>query len=240
MTATQAPDPANCNFSDSMLSSALMRTLALVLLGMLLLANIATTAAQDEASVRAAALAALKTENLLLRRQAYEALGSVGLAHDLPVLYAALYDPDEPIRAIAQTSIWKVWGRSGDPVADRLYEVGVSQMEKGLLRPAVRTFSNLIESRPDFAEAWNKRATVYFLLEEDDLSIADCEEVLKRNPHHFGALSGYGQLMLRKGELDRALGYFERALAVNPNMEGVRSNIELLRRVLREREKRFI
>ena len=107
MTATQAPDPANCNFSDSMLSSALMRTLALVLLGMLLLANIATTAAQDEASVRAAALAALKTENLLLRRQAYEALGSVGLAHDLPVLYAALYDPDEPIRAIAQTSIWK-------------------------------------------------------------------------------------------------------------------------------------
>jgi tetratricopeptide (TPR) repeat protein len=81
---------------------------------------------------------------------------------------------------------------------------------------------------------------VLFLLEEDDRSIADCDEVLKRNPNHFGALSGYGQLMLRKRELDRALDYFQRALAINPNMEGVRSSVDALQRMRSENKKKYI
>ncbi len=215
-----------------------MKSLVPAILAALLIAGSAP--AQDLQVLRAAALAALKSDEVALRRQAYEALGEAGLTEDLPVLYAALYDPDAPVREIAQSAIWKVWGRSGDPDADQRYRVGLQQMERGLLRPAVRTFSSLIESHPDFTEAWNKRATVYFLLEEDDLSIADCEEVLKRNPHHFGALSGFGQLMLRKREPERALDYFERALTINPNMEGVRANIELLKRLLPDRGKRLI
>jgi tetratricopeptide (TPR) repeat protein len=215
-----------------------MKSLVPAILAALLIAGSAP--AQDLQSLRAAALAALKSDEVALRRQAYEALGEAGLAEDLPVLYAALYDPDAPVREIAQAAIWKVWGRPGDPDADQRYRVGLQQMERGLLRAAVRTFSSLIESHPDFTEAWNKRATVYFLLEEDDLSIADCEEVLKRNPYHFGALSGYGQLMLRKSDPERALNYFERALTVNPNMGGVRANIEALRQLMQERRKRLI
>ncbi|MGH8631885.1 MAG: tetratricopeptide repeat protein, partial [Burkholderiales bacterium] len=206
----------------------------------LLRSGIAAAQAQDSASLRVQALAVLKSDDVTLRRQAYEALGEAGLPEDLPILYAALYDADPATREIAQVAIWKVWGRSGDPTADKVYQVGVSQVERGLLRSAVRTFSALIESRPEFTEAWNKRATVYYLLEENDLSIADCEEVLKRNPHHFGALSGFGQLMLRKDEPERALDYFERALTINPNMEGVRANIELLKRLLPDRGKRLI
>lgn len=216
-----------------------MKDLLLAMLTVISLSGVVAVAQGPESS-RAQALAGLKSDNVALKRQAYEALGEVGLPEDLPALYAALYDADPGIREIAQASIWKVWGRSGDATVDKAYQVGVTQMERGLLRSAVRTFTNLIESRPDFTEAWNKRATVYYLLEEDDLSIADCEEVLKRNPHHFGALSGFGQLMLRKGEPERALEYFERALTINPNMEGVRASIELLKRLLLDRGKRLI
>lgn len=216
-----------------------MKDLLLAMLTVISLSGVAAVAQGPESS-RAQALAGLKSDNVALKRQAYEALGEVGLPEDLPALYAALYDADPGIREIAQASIWKVWGRSGDATVDKAYQVGVTQMERGLLRSAVRTFTNLIESRPDFTEAWNKRATVYYLLEENDLSIADCEEVLKRNPHHFGALSGFGQLMLRKGEPERALEYFERALTINPNMEGVRASIDLLKRLLLDRGKRLI
>jgi tetratricopeptide (TPR) repeat protein len=196
--------------------------------------------AQDVQTVREQALAAAGSQDEQERRQAYSKLADVGLAGDLPMLYSALHDNDLTIRKIAEGAIWQVWGRSGDPEADRLYQVGVTQLQQGLLRSALRTFTQLIEKRPSFTEAWNKRATVHFLLENDDQSIADCDEVLKRNPHHFGALSGYGQLMLRKRELERALDYFQRALAVNPNMEGVRASVEALQRLLADRRKRYI
>lgn len=206
----------------------------------LLLSAMTPAQGEDVQAIRDQALADLRSESATERRQAYATLADVGTAGDLPVLYSALHDNDLTVRRIAEAAIWQVWGRSGDPEADRLYQVGVSQLQQGLLRSAERTFSQLIEMRPSFTEAWNKRATVLFLLEEDDRSIADCDEVLKRNPNHFGALSGYGQLMLRKRELDRALDYFQRALAINPNMEGVRSSVDTLQRMLSEKKKRYI
>jgi tetratricopeptide (TPR) repeat protein len=121
-----------------------------------------------------------------------------------------------------------------------VFERGLAQMQGGELPDAVETFSRVIGMNPDFAEGWNKRATVYFLLGEDDLSLKDCAEVLKRNPQHFGVLSGYGQIYLRKGDLERALDYFRRALTINPNMEGVRNSIELIEKVMVERRRKFI
>jgi tetratricopeptide (TPR) repeat protein len=75
---------------------------------------------------------------------------------------------------------------------------------------------------------------------EYDKSLADCDEVMKRNPHHFGALSGYGMIYLRRDQPARALEYFERALAVNPNMDGVSNTVDLLRALLREQRKNAI
>jgi len=86
----------------------------------------------------------------------------------------------------------------------------------------------VIELKPEFAEGWNKRATVYFLAGQYQRSLADCDQVIRRNPAHFGALSGYGQIYLHLGQPDKALEYFRRALAVNPNLDGVRSTIEAL------------
>lgn len=169
-----------------------------------------------------------------VRRGAYIALGGLGTREDLPLLYSALYDEDPLVRKLAEDSVWKVWSRSGNALHDQMLQRGIQQMQAGQYAGAVRSFSALIRLAPDFAEAWNKRATVYFIVGEDDRSIADVEQVLVREPYHFGALSGYGQLMLRKREYRRALGYFERALTINPNMRDVSKNIDSIRRALGE------
>jgi tetratricopeptide (TPR) repeat protein len=197
-------------------------------------------AQEPEDALRQRALADLQQKDAQTRAGACAVLAERGTPADLPLLMAALYDPDARVRQTAEGAIWQVWGRSGDQATDRVFERGLAQMQSRELPAAVKTFSQVIGMKPDFAEGWNKRATVYFLLGENDLSLKDCAEVLKRNPQHFGVLSGYGQIYVRKGDLERALDYFRRALAINPNMEGVRGSIELIEKVLVERRRKFI
>jgi tetratricopeptide (TPR) repeat protein len=102
---------------------------------------------------------------------------------------------------------------------------------------AVETFSEIIRRKPEFAEGWNKRATVYYLLGEYQKSLADCDDVMKRNPYHFGALSGYGMIYMQLDQPAIALEYFERALRVNPNLESTRQTIEILKTLLIQRRK---
>ena len=212
---------------------------AVIWLAALLVAGQAL-AQEPEGMSRQRALADLQQKDAQTRAGACAVLAELGTPADLPVLMAALYDRDSMVRQAAEGAIWQVWGRSGDQATDRQFERGLAQMQGGDLLAAVETFSRVIGMNRDFAEGWNKRATAYFLLGEDDLSLNDCAEVLKRNPQHFGVLSGYGQIYLRKGDLERALDYFRRALTVNPNMEGVRSSIGLIEKVLVERRRKFI
>ena len=79
----------------------------------------------------------------------------------------------------------------------------------------------IIDIRPDYIEAWNRRATVYYLKKDFDRSIADIEEVLKREPRHFGALSGLGMIFQELGDDKHALDAFRRALAVHPHLERI-------------------
>jgi len=182
-------------------------------------------------------LAEIKSPDVETRRRAAAWLGELGIAGDAPVLLRALSDSDRVVRVLAEHSVWELWSRSGDADADSLLQVGIEQMNHGEEPAAVQTFSRIIERKPDFAEAWNKRATAYFLLGENEKSLRDCDEVIKRNPDHFGALAGYGQIYLRLDQPERALSYFRRALRVNPNMEGVRQAIRTIEQLLRERRK---
>ncbi|HSE92223.1 MAG TPA: tetratricopeptide repeat protein [Methylomirabilota bacterium] len=159
---------------------------------------------------------------------------------EVPALVEALHDRDVLVRALAERALWEVWSRSGDGEADRLLAIGIEQMSARRGEAAVETFSRVIELRPDFAEGWNKCATVYYLLGEYEKSLADCDEVVKRNPYHFGALSGYGMIWLKLDEPEKALAWFERALDVNPNLESVEEAVQTLRRLLRERRKQGI
>ena len=150
------------------------------------------------------------------RLAAVERLGEVGAMADAPRLVARLADDDADIRAAATASMWQIWGRSGDAAIDTLYRRGLAEMQAGRLEDALLTYSEIIRRKPAFAEGWNKRATVHYLLGRFGESLKDCDEVLKRNPIHFGALSGYAQIHIALGDPERALAYYQRALAINP------------------------
>jgi tetratricopeptide (TPR) repeat protein len=197
-----------------------------IVLGIALVLVYVTTA---WAGAREDALRALDATDAGARRQAVRTLAATGEMGDVPRLVKALRDSDHGVRVLAEAALWEVWSRSGDAEIDRLFAAGVQQMSEGNWDEAVATFSRIIARKPDFAEGWNKRATVYYLKGEYEKSLADCHEVMKRNPYHYGALSGYGMIYGQLGEPQRALESYEQALGVNPNLEGVRNAVELLR-----------
>ena len=182
----------------------------------------------------------LSDTDVQVRRQAVSRLGEIGAMTDTKALRQALRDADADTREHAEQAMWRIWERSGNQQVDRLYQSGVEQMKSGELRKAIATFTRIVELKPDFAEGWNKRATLYFLTGEYRKSLADCAEVIKRNPYHFGALAGYGQIYLRLEDYDRALDYFQRALEVNPNMGGVKRSVLLLEQLIEQRRRKMI
>lgn len=209
---------------------------------MLLLA-VALTAAAAPAfpqgpQTREQALAALKHADAATRAEAVVWLANRGAMSDAPLLHERLRDESPFVRAYAERGLWLLWARSGDAAIDQLMARGTEEMQSGQHAKAVATFTSVIEAKPDFAEAWNRRATVHYLAGDFERSIADCGEVLKRNPLHFGALSGMGQIFFQLQDYDQALAWYRRALEVNPNMTGVELNIKGIEELLRDKRGR--
>jgi tetratricopeptide (TPR) repeat protein len=124
-------------------------------------------------------------------------------------------DQDEGDVIVAD--IWKVWLQSGSADMDGRMEQVIKLMAHGLLQHALEALDQIVAAAPQWAEGWNKRATVLFLMGEYDRSLADIERVLALEPRHFGALAGIGMIRTQKGELREALAAYRRALAVNPS-----------------------
>jgi tetratricopeptide (TPR) repeat protein len=177
---------------------------------------------------RSEALAALESRDAATRAAGVVWLARHGAEADATSLYARLRDESTVVRSYAEQALWLLWSRSGDEAVDRLMERGIEEMQAGRQREAIATFSEVIRRRPAFAEAWNKRATALYLAAEFERSLADCAEVLKRNPRHFGALSGAGLNHLELGEPAQALEWFRRALEVNPNMSAIEAEVRRL------------
>ena len=189
---------------------------------------------------REAALTAVEKGKAESRAVAAERLGTVGTMDDVKVLLNVLRDENEGLRALAEQSIWRIWARSGDASIDRLYERGIREMNEGSHIRAISTFTEIIKLKPDFAEGWNKRATLYFMTEQYDKSLEDCDEVMKRNPYHFGALAGYGHIHLEFNLPEQAIEYFKRALAINPNMSSIAKLIIRLQELKQERRDKSV
>ena len=194
--------------------------------------------AADPIQTRAQALRAIEQVSAQERFAGVVRLAELGTMADADRLVARLRDDSDEVRFVAAAAMWQIWGRSGDPAIEVLYQRGVQQMEAAQLPQALATFSDIIRRKPAFAEGWNKRATLYYLMGNFELSLKDCDEVIKRNPNHFGALSGYGQIYLNLGELEKALAYFERALAVNPNLPGAGATVRQLQQQLQEKQRK--
>lgn len=128
--------------------------------------------------------------------------------------------------------IWQIWIEHDDASIQNQMLRGIEQTNAGDLQGALATYDRLVAAAPDFAEAWNKRATIHWLLGNHEASEADIVKTLQLEPFHFGALSGRGLVLLSQGRFAEARSAFSRALEVHPNMPSVRANLEEITRYL--------
>ena len=148
-------------------------------------------------------------------------------------LFKELQDaPDEVAARQIEQRIWALWIAHGDSEVDALMELGVGQIAHRNYSSALEIFEQMVGLAPDFAEAWNKRATVHWLLGNNQDSLADIDKTLALEPRHFGALSGRGLVYINLEEWELALKAFEDALEVYPQMIGPRLNSQAIRMML--------
>jgi tetratricopeptide (TPR) repeat protein len=166
--------------------------------------------------------------------KAIQLLARIGDMHVMSALVQALRDDDMRVRAATQEAMWAIWMRSGSDDIDGLMAQGVHLMERQRYIEAVEIFDQIITRAPKFAEGYNKRATVFYLMQEFEKSIEDIHRTLAMNPVHFGALSGMGLCYLGLDEPRQALEWFERAMAVNPNMDTIQGYIQQIREFLND------
>jgi tetratricopeptide (TPR) repeat protein len=212
----------------------------MIFIGNLLATTVSAQAPFPDITSRPTALKALENADADVRLAGVVYFGRNGLATDGPLLVKRLADQNPRVREVAGQAVWLAWSRSGDAETDRLLQSGIAEMGAGRHERAVEIFSDVIRRKPGFAEGWNKRATAYFLAGEMRKSLADCDEVMKRNPQHFGALSGYGQIYVHLEEYDKAIAYFRRAVAVNPNLTNLEQVIRELEELVRDKRGRAI
>lgn len=136
-------------------------------------------------------------------------------------------DPQQG-RAI-ETAIVSEWLKSGDPDTDEVMAQAMIAMQSGDFKVALSYLDTLVAARPDYVEAWNKRATIYFFINEYDKSLADIAKTLALEPRHFGALAGLGMILLRQGDKQGALEAFEQAVAVDPALDNIKSVVDQLK-----------
>ena len=129
----------------------------------------------------------------------------------------------------AERQILREWGRSGSPVIDFIFQRGQEALRMGDAEAAIDHFSAVIDHDPDFAEAWNGRATAWFLANRLGPSMADIEQVLRLNPRHFGALAGLGMILEQLERPDEALRAYQASLDIHPNQASVAEAVRRLR-----------
>ncbi len=130
--------------------------------------------------------------------------------------------------------IWNIWHDVDDSDVAALLSTGVALMTAGIHGRALDVFDRVVDMAPGFAEGWNKRATVLYLLDRNEESLSAIRHTLELEPRHFGALSGLGLIYMETGRYEAALIAFRSARALNPFMPGVDENIDHARRLLRE------
>lgn len=141
---------------------------------------------------------------------------------------------DKEAKAVEQ-SIWRLWTRSGSATDDLLLEQATRSMNARQYDRALDILDAIIEHSPDFSEAYNKRATVNYVVGRLDQSLADINKVLSLEPRHFGALSGLGMIRRDKGDDRGALEAFREALAIHPYMDNVKDAVRSLEKEIEQK-----
>ena len=140
----------------------------------------------------------------------------------LDFLFGALKAaPDEDSAKAVEARIWAIWLQTPSDTAALLMMRAKAAMDAQKPELAIKLLDSLVKLRPDYVEAWNRRATLYYLQNDYARSLADIQQVLAREPRHFAALAGLGMIMQDLGDDKRALEAFRKAIAINPHLEKV-------------------
>jgi tetratricopeptide (TPR) repeat protein len=143
-------------------------------------------------------------------------------ARGLDFLFGALKAaPDDASAKHVEARIWALWMQTPSDTAALLMLRARAAIDAQQIDVALKLLDAIIKLRPDYTEAWNRRATLYYLQNDYARSLADIQQVLTREPRHFGALAGLGMIMQDLGDDKRALDAFRKALAINPHLEKV-------------------
>ncbi len=163
------------------------------------------------------------------RRAAVLALGVLGtFDQSNAVLGRALRDDDVAVRSMAEDALWAIWFRADTAEHNQTLEQVRHAISREQLEEAERVVNRLIADAPDFAEAYNQRAFVYFLQGRFAESALDCQQVLSRNPFHIGAIEGLAKCQLSTNRPRDALKSLRRALKLRPHNSALRESIQEL------------
>ena len=159
-----------------------------------------------------------------------------GRAERLGALFARLSSTNDAVEGdTIVEEIWRLWLISGRPEIDAILQSALVLVEAGRPQAAMPLLDSIVERAPEWAEGWNKRATVLYLLGEYERSLADIDKVLALEPRHFGALAGRGLIHIAQENYRAALEDYRRARAVNPFLQGAAQMIPTLERRIGER-----
>jgi tetratricopeptide (TPR) repeat protein len=167
----------------------------------------------------------LECDDLDARKVACLALALAGEKCSIPCVAKQLQHPDPVVNQMAEHALWSIWFRCGNPEANQELCRGTRALGRRDLECAMKHFTRATELDPTFAEAYNQRAIAKYLAERYEESIADCREAVERMPCHFGAWAGMGHCEAHQGRLAEALECYEKAVAINPHLDGIREAI---------------
>jgi tetratricopeptide (TPR) repeat protein len=144
--------------------------------------------------------------------------------------------PDDESAKYVENRIWAMWIATDSDTTTLLMSRVKAAVDAKDLDLGIKLLTAIIDIKPDYLEAWNRRATIYYMKKDFDDSLADIHEVLKREPRHFGALSGLGMIMQELGDDKHALDAFRRALSVHPRLEHIPDLVKQLKEKVEGRD----
>ena len=151
----------------------------------------------------------------------------------LNILFNLLQESKEEIIIDKITKdIWKIWHETNDPFIDSDFYKGIESMNSGNFNMAIAFFTSVIEKKPDFAEAWNKRATLYYLIGDYDSSMLDINETLKLEPRHFGAMDGMALIFITQENYNKVIDVYNKMLEIFPNSLSIQNKKEKILKII--------
>jgi tetratricopeptide (TPR) repeat protein len=156
-------------------------------------------------------------------------LPRVDRTKNLDFLFGALKAaPDEVSAKHVEARIWAIWLQTPSDTAALLMTRAKAAVDAQKIDVAIKLLDAVVKLRPDYIEAWNRRATLYYMQNDYSRSLADIQQVLIREPRHFGALAGLGMIMQEIGDEKRALDAYRKALAINPHLDKIPDQVKAL------------